>query len=65
MKIVKRLTNEEVQKELPPPVVAALHALDTAEYCHVCDGLRLKGHKCVPEFVGGPEGPSSNDPALN
>jgi hypothetical protein len=48
MKIIKKLTDEEVKEILPKGLQDTFSANpEDLEYCMKCDGLRIKGHKCI------------------
>ena len=47
MKIIKKLSKEEVKKVLPQGLQDALSGKGEVYYCNNCDGLRIKGHACV------------------
>ena len=49
MKIIKKLSDEEVRELIPSELLKALNTpnKDDVMYCMICDGLRLKDHKCM------------------
>ena len=47
MKIIKKLSQEEVEEYLPKGLQDALYAKQgDVFYCMICDGLRLVDHEC-------------------
>lgn len=49
MKIIKKLSEDEAKALMPEGLQDALWAdPDETIYCMLCDGVRLKKHKCIP-----------------